>query len=86
MTNKNLTPEQIAQKQKEALGKLWELFGYNKSAIARACDSEPGVIGNWFARGRISATGAIKLEKRPEVQGRLTKEEMRPDVTEWYGV
>lgn len=84
MTKKELTP--IEQKQIDALGKLWEIFDFNKSEIARACGVEPPVVSNWFKRGRISATAAIKLSRNKLVKGKLTKEEMRPDVEQWFGV
>lgn len=76
----------IEHQQKQALGIIWRAFNWNKSAIARAAGVERSAVNNWFSRGRISATAAIVLSERPELQGIITKEEMRPDVKEWYGV
>lgn len=76
----------LEQKQIDALGKLWEIFNFNKTKIAEACEVNPPTVSNWFKRGRISATAAIKLERHELVKGKLTKEEMRPDVEQWYGV
>ena len=39
------------------------------------------VVGNWVARGRISAVMAAKAEQVTE--GVFTKEYMRPDVQVW---
>ena len=76
----------IKKQQKEALGILWRIFDYNKTEIGKACGASPSVVSNWFARGRISATAAIKIEKHPKVRGIISKEQMRPDVKEWFGV
>jgi predicted site-specific integrase-resolvase len=43
-------------------------------------------VYNWFRRGRISATAAANLEQHILVKGVITKEQMRPDVAEWFGV
>ena len=73
-------------KQKAALGIIWKAFGFNKSEIARACDIDSAAVRGWFNRGRISAIGAIKLEKDHRLKGIITKEQMRPDVEEWFGI
>lgn len=74
------------QKQRQALGVIWRCFKFNKSDIAKACDVNRQTVYHWFRRGRISATAAIKLESHDAVKGVITKEEMRPDVQEWFGV
>lgn len=76
----------IEQQQKNALGILWRCFDFNKSAIARAAGVTRMTVNDWFNRGRISATGALKIENHPKVKGVITKEEMRPDVNEWFGL
>ncbi len=73
-------------KQKEALGVIWKCFNFNKSDIATACGVNRQTVYHWFRRGRISATAAIKLESHENVVGVITKEEIRPDVKEWFGV
>ena len=76
----------IQEQQKMALGVLWLCFKFNKSSIAKAVGVERQTVYNWFRRGRISATAAIKLERHILVEGVITKEQMRPDVAEWFGV
>lgn len=73
-------------KQKQALGVIWRCFEFNKSEIAKACGVNRQTVYHWFRRGRISATAAIALESHEKVKGVITKEEMRPDVNEWFGV
>lgn len=78
-----MTQDEIEKKQKESLGKLWRYFDYNKSKMARELECESSaVVNNWFKRGRISSVKAIKAEEITERF--VTKEELRPDVTEWY--
>lgn len=76
----------VEQKQIDALGIIWESFRFNKSEIAKACDVTPATVSNWFSRGRISARCAILLERHEKIAGKLTKEDMRPDVNKWFGV
>ena len=81
-----MSPEKkvdIKRLQKEALGKLWKLYEYNKADMARALDVSPQTVNGWFKRGRISATVAITAEAA--TYGIITKEELRPDVSEWFG-
>lgn len=76
--------QKIADKQKTALGILWRTFDFNKSLLAKELGVSRQVVNNWFARGRISAIMAIRAEQHEKVT--ITKEEMRPDVKEWFGV
>lgn len=73
----------IKRLQKDALGKLWRIYEYNKADLARALGTTPQTVQGWFKRGRISATMAIIAEQVTE--GLITKEELRPDVSEWFG-
>ena len=73
-------------KQKEALGIIWRAFDFNKTAIADAAGVNLSTVSNWFKRGRISATAAIRLESHERLIGVITKEQMRPDVSDWFGV
>lgn len=73
-------------KQKEALGVIWRAFDFNKTAIAEAAGVNLSTVSNWFKRGRISATAAIRLESHERLIGVITKEQMRPDVSDWFGV
>ena len=54
--------------------------------MAEAAGVKRQTVYNWFRRGRISATAAAKLERHILVDGVITKEQMRPDVLEWFGV
>lgn len=77
---------EIVEQHRKSLGVIWRCFDFNKSDIATACGVERQTVYQWFRRGKISATAAIKLESHEKVKGVITKEEMRPDVTEWFGV
>lgn len=72
------------EQQKKALGELWRVFGFNKSRMAKELGVSKQTVQNWFARGRISATQAILASEHPLVS--TSKESMRPDVKEWFGV
>jgi hypothetical protein len=72
--------------EKKALGIIWKAFDFNKTAIAEAAGVNLSTVSNWFARGRVSATAAIRLEQHERLKGILTKEEMRTDIKEWFGV
>lgn len=74
----------IEQQQKTGLGKVWRYFEYNKASMARALDMTPQAINDWFKRGRVSAKKAIIIDHL--TNGEITKEELRPDVKEWFGV
>lgn len=74
----------IEQQQKTALGVLWRAFDFNKATLAKELGVSRQTVNNWFSRGRISATYAIIASEHPKVN--ITKEEMRPDVKEWFGV
>ena len=54
--------------------------------MAVAAGVERQTVYNWFRRGRVSATAALRLERDILVDGVINKEEMRPDVKEWFGV
>ena len=75
---------EIQRKQKDALGKLWKYYGLNKKRMAEAFGVSRMTVHNWFVRGRISATKAIIAEEL--TGGEITKEELRPDVAEWFGL
>jgi len=81
-----MTPEEIKKAQKNALGKLWRIFGFNKSLMAEQLNTSRQTVNQWFKKGRISATFAILASEHELVKGKITKEEMRPDVKEWFGV
>lgn len=73
--------EQIEEKQKEALKNLLSIFGSQK-AIADRLGVRPSVVGNWYARGRISSKKAAELADMDDVN--ITREQFRPDVKTWY--
>ena len=69
--------------QKKALSKLWGYYDYNKAAMARGLGVTSMAVHKWFDRGRISATKARLAERK--TNGFVTKQELRPDVAEWFG-
>jgi DNA-binding transcriptional regulator YdaS (Cro superfamily) len=73
----------IKKQQSEALGKLWRYFDYNKTKMAKELGVDVQTVYMWFTRKRISATGAILAERI--TNGFVTKQELRPDVNEWFG-
>lgn len=74
----------LEQQQKIALGRLWRYYKFNKADIARALDVSVVSVYQWYNRGRISATAAILVDDI--TKGDIKKEELRPDVKEWFGV
>lgn len=73
-----------SEQQKDALQKLYNMFNRNWADIARAAGISTVAVHKWKVRGRVSASAAIKLESHPIVKGRLKKEDMRPDVNDWW--
>ena len=74
----------VEDKQKHALGRVWKYYNFNKADLARGLGVSRKSVYQWFNRGRISATAAILVEAA--TSGEITKEELRPDVKEWFGV
>lgn len=72
--------QQINEKQKASLLKLIFWAGSQKM-LAHKLGVTVATVSNWKARGRISATAAIKAEEI--TNGFVFKEELRPDVIEW---
>ena len=72
--------EQIKKLQRDSLDKLINHFG-SKYALAKAIESTPQNVQYWDNRGRISATAAKRAEFA--TAGKITKEELRPDVLNW---
>lgn len=72
---------QIKIEQKRALLKLIEFAGSNVR-LANELGYTRSAVTEWVKRGRISASAAIKAERH--TNGHVTKEELRPDVTEWF--
>lgn len=70
--------------QKEALQKIYNLFNRNWADVSRAAGVSTVAVYQWKVRGCISASAAIKLETHPTVKGKLRKEDMRPDVDDWW--
>lgn len=73
--------KRIKQQQADQLDKCIKHFG-TQSRMARALGVSRFVVNRWVARGRISATMAIEVER--VTGGLFKKEEMRPDVTHWH--
>lgn len=72
--------EQTKQQQSMALSTLIEWAG-NKSVLARLLGVSPQAVAAWELRGRISAKKALAADSL--TVGRITKEQLRPDVINW---
>ena len=83
----DMNNSEIKKAQKESLGMLWAAYDYKKADIAKDLGLTRSVVQGWFNRGRISASAAIKIEKKElAIRAGITKEILRPDVNEWFGV
>lgn len=71
----------IKEKQVNSLLKLIEWFGSQKMLAAELGVSKQ-VVSNWVARGRISSSMADKAQKA--TSNGVKKEDLRPDVLEWF--
>lgn len=71
---------QVKTEQALSLSRLIVWAG-GQSALARGLNVDRQVVHQWIKRGRISAMMAIEAER--ETNGWITKEELRPDVTNW---
>lgn len=76
----------LHEKQKNALGKVWRAFKFNKSLMAKELGVSRQTVNHWFVTGRISPTYAIIACEHESVKALVTKEELRPDIKEWFGV
>jgi DNA-binding transcriptional regulator YdaS (Cro superfamily) len=76
-----MTLKEIWQKQQASeLERLLQWAG-SQTTLATFIGVAPQVVTNWVSRGRISVTGAIKVEELTE--GAFKKRELRPDVNSW---
>lgn len=71
--------QQYKDQQAAQLIKLLDWAG-SQTTLAKALGVSPQTVHNWLARGRISASMAIKAEN---VTGHFLKEQLRPDVRVW---
>lgn len=71
---------EISKQQNYELQKLLTWAG-SKARLADALNVSRQTVYYWEKRGRISATCAKEVEKI--TKGLFTKEELRPDVTNW---
>ncbi len=71
---------QIKAEQALQLASLLDWVGSRKR-LAKACGVTSQAVYEWVKRGRISASAAIIVER--ETAGLFTKENLRPDVTDW---
>ena len=72
--------QQIKAQQAKSLIKLIGYFG-SQSRAAAYLDVSPQVVQGWLLRGRISAKMALKAQV---VTGNyLSREDLRPDITNW---
>lgn len=71
---------ELKEDQEKELNSLIEWAG-NQTRLAHCLNKSPQVVSNWVARGRISASMAIEVEK--VTNGVFTKRQLRPDVTKW---
>tara|TARA_B110000211_G_scaffold232139_1_gene295161 strand:+ start:397 stop:633 length:237 start_codon:yes stop_codon:yes gene_type:complete len=70
----------IRDKQKKELLRLVDHFG-SQYMLAKELGVSKQVVNGWTKRGRISATGARKIDKL--LHGVFKKEDLRPDVYNW---
>ena len=75
-----LSMKEIKKKQADELARLIEFFG-TSARLAQFIGVTPSAVSQWVARGKISATMAIKVQE--VTNGRFKKEELRPDVINW---
>lgn len=61
----------------DALQRAIDLAGGSQVALADMLKVEPGAVTNWKRRG-VPVAQAIAIEEA--LQGRITREELRPDV------
>jgi len=73
--------EEIKEKQVNSLLKLIGWFGSQKR-LAAELEVSKQVVSNWVSRGRISSSMAAKAQTI--TKGEIKKEELRPDVLEWF--
>ncbi len=71
---------QIKAEQALQLASLLDWVG-SRRRLANECGVTSQAVYEWVKRGRISASDAIIVERKTE--GLFTKEELRPDVTDW---
>ena len=71
---------EIKEQQISELKALIDWAG-NQTRLAHYLNIAPQVVSNWVARGRISASMAIEVEK--VTNGAFTKRQLRPDVINW---
>ena len=78
---KTLT-QMIIEQEVSQLKALIEWAGTQK-ALSEKLGESTQTVSNWVARGRISATAALKVEEL--TNGEFKASEMRPDVKQWRG-
>lgn len=71
---------ELKEQQRSELRSLIDWAG-SQTRLAHYLDISPQVVSNWVARGRISASMAIEVEKI--TSGTFTKRQLRPDVIKW---
>ena len=72
--------EELKEQQRGELKALIDWAG-SQTRLAHYLSISPQVVSNWVARGRISASMAIEVEK--VTKGAFTKRQLRPDVIKW---
>ena len=77
-----ISAEELKFRQSEQLMKLISWVG-TRARLAKELGESNQTVYGWVNRGRISASAAIKVEKK--TAGLFTKEMLRPDVITWGG-
>ena len=76
----NNLAQMIKDQQAAGLQALLKHFG-TQAEMANQLGESQQTVNNWFRRGRISATAAIKAEAATGID----KAALRPDVIKWGG-
>lgn len=80
MVKKMKSYKKLKEEMKAELDNLIEWSG-SQARLAQILDVTRQAVSVWVARGRISASMAIEVEKA--TKGAFTKRQLRPDVVKW---
>lgn len=73
--------EQLAEHHAEMLGRVLAWAG-SPSTLAELLGVTPQAVNSWMARGKISATAAVKVEEVS--RGLFKARDLRPSVAQWW--
>ena len=73
------TKEELAVVQKKSLGEL-VVVATTMSHLAKMLGVQLTTVQGWVARGRISKTGALRVEMNTSLNKQFTAIDLRPDL------